>query len=203
MSVQIMDSNLKQKTTALRQQHILDAAIRVFETHGYRGATIRLIAQEAGVSDGTIYNVFENKEALLFAVLEGLLHDAPDRPSPMASSNPPRLEELIGARWRHLTPKILAMMRVIWSAALTDRALAKRYVDTVVTPTVDGLAPFMALSHGSEADAPLQQRAIVALFLGLTLMKLLGDPVLDARIDDVPAVLSKLLKNGLTLQDID
>jgi AcrR family transcriptional regulator len=191
--------DLKERTAALRQQHVLDAAIRVFEADGYRGATIRSIAQEAGVSDGTIYNIFENKEALLFAVLDGLLQgDAVgELPLPQDIQSMPSLENMIAARWEQITPKALAMMRIIWSEALTDRALAKRYADTILAPSLDGLKPLMTLSEAGAQDTPLLQRSIVALVLGLILMKLLGDPVLDARMNDVPGVLSKLLEHGI------
>jgi len=69
--------DLKDKTAMLRQKHILEAAIHVFERQGYRGATIKSIAEEAGVADGTIYNVFKNKEALLLGVLDELLRETP------------------------------------------------------------------------------------------------------------------------------
>jgi AcrR family transcriptional regulator len=44
---------------------ILEAAARLFEDRGYRGATTRLIAMEAGVSEVTLFRHFGTKEALL------------------------------------------------------------------------------------------------------------------------------------------
>lgn len=48
-----------------RQKQILDAAARVFSEKGFAHATIRDIARAAGVSDGTIYLYFKNKQDLL------------------------------------------------------------------------------------------------------------------------------------------
>ncbi|MCB0699751.1 MAG: TetR/AcrR family transcriptional regulator [Chitinophagales bacterium] len=48
-----------------RRVTILTAALKVFSESGYRGATVNMIALEAGVSKGLLYTYFESKEALL------------------------------------------------------------------------------------------------------------------------------------------
>jgi AcrR family transcriptional regulator len=52
------------------RERILDAAARVYSKHGFRGATTRLIAAEAGVNEVTLFRTFGSKGALLEAVLE-------------------------------------------------------------------------------------------------------------------------------------
>ncbi len=44
---------------------ILNAAARVYSQHGFRGATTRLIAQEADVNEVTLFRTFGSKEALI------------------------------------------------------------------------------------------------------------------------------------------
>jgi AcrR family transcriptional regulator len=44
---------------------ILAAAVRVYSQHGFRGATTRLIAHEAGVNEVTLFRTFGSKEALI------------------------------------------------------------------------------------------------------------------------------------------
>ena len=44
-----------------RRQQIVEAATRVFAAKGFRRATTREVAQEAGVSEGTIYNTSRTK----------------------------------------------------------------------------------------------------------------------------------------------
>ena len=51
-------------------KRILEAAARVYSKHGFRGATTRLIAAEAGVNEVTLFRTFGSKGALLEAVLE-------------------------------------------------------------------------------------------------------------------------------------
>jgi AcrR family transcriptional regulator len=47
---------------------ILDAAAHIFHEQGYSGATTNDIADEAGVSIGSLYQYFPNKDALLLAL---------------------------------------------------------------------------------------------------------------------------------------
>ena len=67
---------------------ILDAARKVFGEYGFRGATTRRIAQEAGVNEVTLFRTFGSKAALIAeavnaAALEGgatSLPEVPDDP---------------------------------------------------------------------------------------------------------------------------
>src|SRR5581483_2220127 len=52
------------------RERLLDAAARVFELKGYDGATVSLIAQEAGVTTGAIYAHYGSKGELLAAALK-------------------------------------------------------------------------------------------------------------------------------------
>jgi len=54
-----------------RREQIIDAAMRVFSQKGFTRATNKDIAREAGITPGLIYHYFENKEALLRAIIEG------------------------------------------------------------------------------------------------------------------------------------
>ncbi len=47
------------------RQRILHAAARVYAHHGWRGATTRRIAEEAGVNEVTLFRQFGSKDALL------------------------------------------------------------------------------------------------------------------------------------------
>jgi AcrR family transcriptional regulator len=54
-----------------RREQIIDAAMRAFSQKGFTKATNKDIAREAGITPGLIYHYFENKEALLKAIIEG------------------------------------------------------------------------------------------------------------------------------------
>jgi AcrR family transcriptional regulator len=65
----------------ISRERILEAAARVYSKHGFRGATTRLIAAEAGVNEVTLFRTFGSKGALLEAVLEE--NDRSDDVSPL------------------------------------------------------------------------------------------------------------------------
>jgi TetR/AcrR family transcriptional regulator len=48
---------------------IIEAAVQLFSESGYEGASMRRIAQEAGVSKANIYHHFESKQALYLAIM--------------------------------------------------------------------------------------------------------------------------------------
>jgi len=49
---------------------VLDAALKLFSHQGYRGTTMREIADEAGVSIGNVYHHFEDKEQIFRTLLD-------------------------------------------------------------------------------------------------------------------------------------
>ena len=53
-----------------RRQQLISAAIRVFASRGFRGATTREIALAAGVTEAVIFQHFPDKDALYAAILE-------------------------------------------------------------------------------------------------------------------------------------
>ena len=58
---------------------VLTAATQVFETCGYAAGTTNRIAERAGVSIGTLYQYFPNKEAIAVALLERHITDTDHR----------------------------------------------------------------------------------------------------------------------------
>jgi AcrR family transcriptional regulator len=65
-------NGVRDLVVSARQEQIVEAATRVFAEKGFRRATTREVAREVGVSEGTIYNYFEDKDALLMAILHKL-----------------------------------------------------------------------------------------------------------------------------------
>ncbi len=57
-----------QRKSTIRKEKILKAAERIFAQKGFHETTISDVAQEAGVSDATIYEYFVSKEELLFSI---------------------------------------------------------------------------------------------------------------------------------------
>jgi len=62
-----------QARSTVTVEAIAEAAIQVLLTHGIERLTTTRVAERAGVSVGTLYQYYPNKQALLFAVLEAHL----------------------------------------------------------------------------------------------------------------------------------
>jgi TetR/AcrR family transcriptional regulator len=84
--------------TRIRQRNsdaILEAALEVFSTHGYRGATLDQIAEVAGLSKPNLLYYFPSKEAIHLELLTGLLDTWLDPLRAMDPAGDPA-EELVG-----------------------------------------------------------------------------------------------------------
>lgn len=83
------------------RKRILEAALEVFSTHGFRGATLDQIAAEAGLSKPNILYYFEGKEEIHVTLLNQLL-DAWLAPLRAIDPQGEPLEELMGYVGRKL-----------------------------------------------------------------------------------------------------
>lgn len=72
-SVKKMSPRTSKQLQQLRQtkkQQILQAALKIFASKGFNGATINMIAKEAGIAKGLMYSYYESKEQLLGELLK-------------------------------------------------------------------------------------------------------------------------------------
>ena len=67
------------------RDRILESAKRVYAQHGFRGATTRLIATEAGVNEVTLFRTFGSKAALFEALMQ---HHVAQSPIPLLPDDP-------------------------------------------------------------------------------------------------------------------
>jgi AcrR family transcriptional regulator len=72
------------------RDRILDAAKNVYAQHGFRGATTRLIAIEAGVNEVTLFRTFGSKAALFEALMQSHVAQSPIPPLPDNPVDPER-----------------------------------------------------------------------------------------------------------------
>lgn len=99
---------------------LIDAAIRVFATKGFRRAQMADIAGEMGVSPGLLYNYVESKEALFYFVIDhGFNRRFSGEPPafPVRTPQPGALVKLIAERFRQE-----AGAPTLWSAVRRIRA---------------------------------------------------------------------------------
>lgn len=74
---------------------ILDAAQRCFIAHGFHAASVSQIAAEAGISQGLMYRYFDNKRAMILALIERQLAED-QRSIGQAPASPDMVDGLLG-----------------------------------------------------------------------------------------------------------
>jgi len=186
-----------------RREQIVGAATRVFAEKGFRRATTREVARAAGISEGTIYNYFEGKDALLMAILDGLNETerrAADFEEGMATDFRGFLKQYLRRRMS-LIWENQEVFRVVLSEMLVNAELRERYLRHVVDPTMriaeENFRSRMEQGEVRETDAPLAMRSVAGAVLGVLVLGLLGDEEIGSRADEVPDVLAGLLIYGL------
>jgi AcrR family transcriptional regulator len=192
-----------------RREQILGAASRVFAEKGFSRATTREVARAASISEGTIYNYFEDKDALLLTILDRLNETerrAADFEEGMATDFRDFLEQYLRRRMS-LIWENRDVFRVVLSEMLVSSELRKLYLQRVVEPTMkiaeENFRLRMEQGEARETDAPLAMRSVAGAVLGVLILGLLGDEEINSRSDEVPDVLAGLLIHGLGAAEED
>jgi AcrR family transcriptional regulator len=68
MTNEVSNSQDEVKTTT--KEKIFDAAVDLFSLKGFSNVPVRKIANQAGIREGSIYNHYKNKEAILDAIID-------------------------------------------------------------------------------------------------------------------------------------
>ncbi len=199
-----MSGTFQEQVARLRRRQILDAAIKVFAERGFHRTTIRDVAKAAGVADGTIYNYFENKTALLLGILDPLDErqgrDA-ELVQPVGTDVRAFFREYFARRWSTFDGETLNVLRVVLSEVLVTPELRPLFVERVIAPAIVLAEPhfqqLVAAGKLRAVDVPLTLRTITATFLGLVMLRLLGDQHMQDQWDDVPELLTTLLLDGM------
>lgn len=207
MTTKVPDA-IEELLISARRNQILDAATKVFAEKGVHRATIKDIARAAGIADGTIYNYFANKDALLIGILDRV-NQSQQRAADFAQAQDSDAEHFIrsylGQRLARLSETGLDVFRVLFSELLINRELCDTYYRQVVEPTFALADPHLTAwtSQGviQTRDPRLANRAIAGMVLGTLLLHSLGDPYLQAHWDQVPNVLADLLLHGLRITE--
>lgn len=122
---------LRERQKADRLRRILDAASTRFRRLGYDAARIEDIAEEAGVSVGTVYNYFGNKGDVLVAIVsvevEEILEEGARLIAASTGDVAAAVGALIGLYYDH---SLHYLSKEMWRSAM---ALAIRSPDTPVS----------------------------------------------------------------------
>jgi AcrR family transcriptional regulator len=191
---------IQEQLILARRSQILDAATQVFATKGFHRATTRDVANAAGIAEGTIYNYFANKTALLLGLLNRI-NETELRPQQyeQAAHGDARdfIRRHVRQRFETLTYLGFEVFQVVLSEILADSELRALYYQQVIEPTFT-MAEQYFRKWAEEGvirlrDPRLSVRTIGGLTLGLIILRIIGDPDLEARWHEVPDLVVDLL----------
>ena len=199
------NSALQQQISHLKRAAILEAAQAVFTEKGFHRATIREISTKAGVADGTVYNHFADKNALILALMSKFTQSPPTSAVP---ATPPDLETLIASstqsHFAMLTADNLSLFQAVLPEVLSNASLRAQYLEQIVLPTTqagEGLIEALSSSSGIDpAQLKLHFQLEAALLMGLVVLRIIGDPDLERAWPTLPATITKLMLASLKAQ---
>jgi AcrR family transcriptional regulator len=195
-------------TSEERRAAILQAAVRLFAAHGFRGTTTRALAKAVGVTEPVLYEHFKSKHALYRAIIEAKSRDGLARGTgllqPLAEAGDDR------AFFRRLAEHVLEChgaqsgnyARLLLYAALEEPALGTLFHERQREGR-DLVAGY--IEHRIQAgvfrrtDSALAARAFLGMVVHLGLMELLyHDDFLAGRRQQALDGIVEIFLSGIT-----
>lgn len=175
------EQSLQEQLQQVRRNHILDAAVAVISERGFQRTTIKQIAKKAGVADGTIYNYFDNKAAIMTAIVsratEGERRGL-DFAHAAQTDFATFVRDYIPKRMREVD-EMMPTLKIIISETMSDAALRDQINETVYGPMF--AVAEMYIQHLMDdgqipaGDPKLFTRMMATPIFGLLMLRLSGD----------------------------
>jgi AcrR family transcriptional regulator len=198
---------IREQLIEARRNQILDAAASVFAEKGFHRATTKEIASAAGVSEGTIYNYFDNKADLLIGIMSRLVELqqlSEELTDGLQADVKDFFSAVLGQRISRI-PQSQEMIQAILPEVLVNPELRERFYQQFVLQLTTLLEKYMEtrikLGHIRPVDVPLTVRTLQGMFVGLFVLRILGDETLLSRWEVLPQVMASLIFDGLRPKD--
>lgn len=163
-----------------RPHELLDAAFRTFAEHGYRATRLEQVAEAAGVTKGTIYYYFRNKEDLFRQTIlrhRDLTHARlDDVMRGVQGSVAARLRAGLGEAWREVEGPNGALLRLmIGEVSIEAPELFRDWFEDSIAQGGDELAAVVREGQASgefraDADAEVAARQFISAVFMQALM---------------------------------
>jgi AcrR family transcriptional regulator len=197
---------------AATRARLLQAAAKVYAAHGFAGATLDDVAEEAGLTKGALYGHFGSKDKLLVALMEEYLaaeiaeqislfdRDETTWKRPQAGSD-------VWMRELDASPEAFRLLIEFWVAAARDEQMRERFAGGLEALR-QMFAGFCADS-AADAGMPVSDRGarntadvMLGLSFGLGLMRVAdGDHVSPALLGTALSVFIRALERDAALRD--
>jgi AcrR family transcriptional regulator len=179
------DMTRRERQAVRRRQQILEAAAQVFAERGYHRATTRDIAEAADVAEGTIYNYFASKDDLLMGLI-GEMAELSQQQTMLDEALDQDLDSFIKSylvyRLGHTGPYQRLLMGIV-PELVHHPELRDRYRRDFVQPALimieDHVRRRIERGQIRDVDAPVITRLLMGMLLGMQLLIIIGEPVIQ------------------------
>jgi len=167
-----------------RPREILKAALELFLAHGYSATRMDDVAASAGVTKGTLYLYFENKEQLFLSVIERNTKCRIDEALAIAKKHRGSMESLLRILLREWWDGVLStptggLLKIVIGESANFPPVARFYLDSVIEPLKEILADVvrrgMANGEFIAVDADAASRVPLSTLLMLSLWSVAFD----------------------------
>lgn len=190
--------------TRARRREILEAAAALFAEQGYQRTSVKEIADRAGIAPGTIYLYFDSKGELLVGLMVRLaeLEELGEEVRQALQSD---ARDFLITMFRDRMGRVVESeetLRAILPQMLVQPVLRDQFHRQFVTPVIELMEGYVTTQIDQDdiqpVNVPLTVRAVQSMFIGLLLLRILGDEELHRRWDEMPEVVATLLFEGLS-----
>lgn len=180
--------NQENERTRLKREQILDAARRLFLSHGYARTSTEAVRKEAGISKETLYRYYRTKEELFADVLCRLTLEHLHRPfqaDERLSQNADRQQLQKAVRLlageiveTMMQPDYLALLRVVIAESARFPHLGELFRKTVPEQGIAAIAELLGRLREKGLTAEIDREAAARMLLGSLLTYALMDGIL-------------------------
>ena len=198
----------RQRHVAEKKEQILKAAVQLFAQKGFRATTLKNIAEVADLSEGTIYNYFDDKEHLFIALLEKLIEEQ-NKHGMYTKSMPTDTRSFLDAVF-DLQHEFLndnrELMRAIFSEILINEGYREKFFKDYYTPVISFFILHCqargVLGQIRPVNHQILSRSLVAILYGFYILQLLDDPIINENWEILRGQTISLLYEGLSTANV-
>lgn len=176
-----MSDQFQEQLKEARRNLIIDAAIQVISDSGFERTTIKQIARQAGIADGTIYNYFKNKEAILHAIVARIT-EAEVRDIHFAEAQQMDFSTFVKTYVQHRAQELeesIGILKAILPETMTRDDIATNVYETVYEPAFQQAENYiqhlMDTGRLRKGNAKMLARVFASPLLGIVMLRLIGD----------------------------
>ena len=202
---------LKSSELSLKQRQVLISSLKLFSEIGFENTTSNLIAEHAGVSEGTVFSYFKTKEGILDAILSRFLEQV--IPEVIADFSDKRFiieQETFSLFLKSIVQDRLVFIqnnkmqvKILLSRSLIDKKISEELGNIIIRSIIKPISPILNQfkENGVIRDWSNERifRYILALSLSYTIPMIINDNE-DINIDKVTSEIVECLSFALVTE---